>query len=78
MYPSIGRIVIFQQSELEAPVNGSREHPAIITRVWSDQMVNLTVLFDSSGAAPRGSIYLESSDSRPAQGPSWHWPPRVE
>jgi hypothetical protein len=41
--PSLGRIVLFRSE----PANGVNEHPAIITRVWSDTCVNLTVFLDA-------------------------------
>lgn len=47
---SIGNTVIYRQPRHEAPANGVAEHPAIVTRVWHEHCVNLTVFFD--GAAP--------------------------
>jgi hypothetical protein len=63
-----------------AGVNGSRYHPAIITQVWGDDCVNLTVFFGD------GTISARSSSSRLpdeafAEGlhcvnSGWRWPQR--
>lgn len=78
MKPSIGRIVIFHQGANEAPVNGTRSHPAIITRVWNDRMVNLHVFYDCMASAPQGSVHLLGSENSPDTGRSWSWPLRDE
>lgn len=67
MTPTIGRVVIFS-GEMS---NGALEHPAIITRVWGPECVNLTVFLDN--AAPRSwtSVMLGTS------GIHWRWPERV-
>lgn len=70
--PSIGRIVLFRGEKS----NGVNEHPAIITRVWSDTCVNLTVFLDNGAPIVPTSVNheenLESSTN-----PAWRWPPRV-
>lgn len=60
MLPTIGRIVIFRQGTADAPRNGTREHPAIVTRAWTDTNVNLQVLFDSGPVATMTSVQHES------------------
>jgi hypothetical protein len=67
--PSIGRIVIYKLPDAEPERNGTREHPAIITRVWTDDCVNLTVFFDATHSEPRTS--QQRSAGR------WDWPVRV-
>lgn len=52
--PSLGRIVLF--GALDS--NGQKEHPAIITRVWSDECVNLTVLPDYGAPVCKSSVPL--------------------
>src|ERR1700691_2272123 len=60
---SIGRIVHYYQGDYEAPVgysddqkagwrgtNSTRNHPAIITCVHTDDCVNLIVFFDGTGS----------------------------
>ena len=62
--------------------NGHREHPAIITAVWSDTCVNLTVFFDCKSAERRSSAsYLPDevfADGLHCVNSGWRWPPRVE
>jgi hypothetical protein len=59
----------------EAPVNGSREHPAIITAVHSDQCVNLTVFFDAQQPEPRTSVL--HADTAVPGAMCWYSPPAV-
>lgn len=46
MKPSIGRIVIYRLPEDKPDINGAREFPAVIVRVWSESCVNLRVFTD--------------------------------
>lgn len=71
--PSIGRIVLFRS---EAS-NGSTEHPAIITPVWSDTCVNLTVFPDYGAPILKTSVNQNESLDGPNQALAWRWPPRV-
>lgn len=71
MKPSPGRIVLFHG----VVSNGAREHPAIVTRVWSDTCVNLTVFPDYMGPQLYTSVNQDESNS---QDIGWRWPPRVE
>lgn len=58
--PSVGRIVHY----------GPGRYAAIITAVWSDTSVNVTV-FDPSGTVyPKSSLLLGAEDG-------WSWPERV-
>lgn len=72
--PSLGRIVLFRSHES----NGATEHPAIITRVWSDTCVNLTVFPDYS-ASPvlKSSVGFNDDMEDKTVGNAWRWPPRV-
>ena len=70
--PSLGRIVLFRGQFS----NSANEHPAIITRVWSDTTVNLTVFLDASTAVVKTSVVLDEDMNSGAQY-SWRWPPRV-
>ncbi len=79
MKPSKGRIVIFRQSASEAPCNGSREHPAIVNRVWGDgetPCINLTVFPDCE--APHCRTSVQHASVADADAPAWDWPQRVE
>ena len=74
MKPSIGRIVLFRSRDS----NGSREHPAIVTRVWSDICVNLTVFLDYGQLLVQSSVIQNESLDGPNQDYAWRWPPRVD
>ena len=72
--PSLGRIVLFRSHVS----NGNSEHPALITRVWSDTCVNLTVFPDNSEPKLFTSVVLnEDTDAAHAGQQAWRWPPRV-
>ncbi len=65
MKPTIGRIIITKGVES----NGSRVHPAIINRVWSDAepsdacvLVNCTVFPDCAAPVSQGSIRMFESE----------------
>ena len=76
--PAVGRVVHVKVNPAEN--NGQDYAPGIITRVWSDEMVNVSVLLDSpSGPIQKTSVKL--TEARPAEGEDAHnaawWPPRV-
>jgi hypothetical protein len=56
----LGQIVIVKNV---APSNGSTTQPAIVTRAWSNDMVNVTVMPDC------GAPYFESSLQREGVAP---------
>lgn len=62
--PQVGDIVIFYMDANEAPSNGTREHPAVISRVWSEQMVNLTVFPDLGAPYTCGSVLSIDAEAR--------------
>lgn len=74
MKPTIGRIVIYHFSESEAGAfnNTADNAPAIITRVWSDLIVNLTIFSDGAG-----SIMRRTSVKQGIGGGQWSWPEKV-
>lgn len=75
--PKIGTFVTYRESDYEVSAagggtnpegtNGTREHPALVTRVWSPECLNLQVFFDANHVMPRTSIMKEgkSSDEAP-------------
>lgn len=74
--PSIGRIVIVNVVPNFSTNNGSNEAPAIITRVWNDELVNVKVLNDGPENEWKTSVTLH--DERPENpGHGAWWPPRV-
>ena len=68
MKPSIGRAVHW--------VHPNTQHfPAIITRIWSEDCVNLVVFGDFDGLPPiqhKTSVLRDGTDSPSAE--TWHWP----
>lgn len=74
MKPSVGRIVHFvPQPGSPAAHNGASVVPAIIVRVWSDDMVNLKVFADGPEDVWAGSVTYNEENKEY----SWHWPERV-
>ena len=74
--PTIGRVVLVPMDP--ATNNGADVAPAIITRVWTETMVNVRVLGDRNDVEWRTSLRLH--DERPADVEGTHhawWPPRV-
>lgn len=77
--PSLGQVVLVAVDP--ATNNGAGIAPAIVTRVWSDTVVNVRVLLDSDGlqwrtSLTRSDLPLEDLDTdvRLAR---WVWPPRI-
>lgn len=73
--PSLGRTVIHRSQSLAMKFNGSADHPAIITRVWTGEYVNLKVLPDCGQPYDATSQCRIDPANESAQG--WFWPPRV-
>lgn len=73
--PSVGRIVHYHREKTDS-VDHPLEEPvaAIITRVWSDTCVNLTLFADGRGEFKMTSVCLR--DEQNTEG-VWSWPPRV-
>jgi hypothetical protein len=75
--PSLGRIVHVLVDP--ADNNGADVAPAVVTRVWSDSMVNVKAFLDSDGA-DLCQTSVDLYDERPAKNvtrAAW-WPPRQE
>lgn len=71
MKPSLGRIVLVHGTDLPGP--DREEHPAIITKVWSDICVNVTVFQDYDIVKVKSSVMWDG-DLKEVNG--WRWPPR--
>lgn len=68
--PTIGRIVLYRDKDLY-----DKEQPAIITRVWDVNVVNLTVFADGLSPKPESSVtYNEVVAVEDRH--NWRWPPR--
>lgn len=62
--PSVGRVVLYVQTD-------SHVTSALITRVHSEDCINLMAMIDGDGAFPRTSVQYDEGKS---QG-TWHWMP---
>lgn len=67
MEPSIGNIVLFTQG-------WHIWHPAIVTKVWEDHIVNLHVFYDEHPSDIKTWVYTESTTHNNM---SWKWPDKV-
>lgn len=72
--PSLGRIVIVPADPQTN--NGADEAPAIVTRVWSPELINVRVLLDAPDVEWRTSVTLHDSKPGTPGHDAW-WPPRV-
>jgi hypothetical protein len=71
--PTLGRTVLFRLADADAP-GAPRMHPAVVTRVWSDTCVNLTVFRDGGAIVPAVSVDHAPVDGRPTLTGTWSWP----
>lgn len=71
MKPSLGRIVLVRN--FAKPGN---ESPAMITRVWNDSCINVTVFPDCQLPFVLTSVVRDDNMDTPNM--AWRWPPRVE
>lgn len=88
MQPTVGRIVHFYTRAPQAQSNGAGigPYPAIVTRVWGNEYINLTVFPDFGAPRFEGSVeepkpdvvYKDPStgvETVQQQGRWWVWPP---
>jgi hypothetical protein len=71
--PTIGRIVLFRDKSY-TDIYGLPEYPAIVTRVWDTNVINLTIFID--GLSPKfesSVVYNEQVSDSDAH--CWRWPP---
>jgi hypothetical protein len=75
--PSVGCIVLVPMHPTRN--NGATVAPAIVTRVWSDECINVRVLADGDETEWRKSaLRRETLDDLPNdQTNHWMWPPRT-
>lgn len=78
MTPTIGRIVHFRPADGDTAARNNYSDsaaevilPAIITRVWSDTCVNLTIFPDNAAPFTRTSVTFGEAKF------GWEWPPRA-
>jgi hypothetical protein len=70
---AIGRIVHYRWANPETGSQQSECQPALITLVFANGAVNLSV-FDSTGHGVHGATAMRDPKSDPKNGSSWHWP----
>lgn len=76
MNPSVGRIVHFQRRNLGLDVGDEGQIEsvaAIITKVHTKTLVNLTLFPPAGGTESVTSVY----EGDPGDANTWIWPPRV-
>jgi hypothetical protein len=76
--PTAGRIVFFTPSTLEGEAVQAYGHPcaAIVTHVWSDRMVNLTVFSaDGKSYAKTSVALIQDDDTKSDHGFYCEWMP---
>lgn len=80
MKPTPGRIVFYV---LDQGRNIGEVRPAIIVKVWSDDLVQLQVFTDNTNdglpdGLAQGTVWRTSVRySETAEPSTWHWPPRA-
>ena len=67
--PFVGDIVLYHQGDVETygkpeGTNGTRVHPAMVTRAWPNGAVNLCVFFDGHGPSPVRHVEPEGKQRR--------------
>jgi hypothetical protein len=74
MKPTIGRIVIFHVpvAEITSKINFAKDLPAIIVRVWADDLVNLKVITDGTEDVWKTSVKIGDGPDQ------WSWPVKEE
>ena len=65
----VGSVVLFRVPK-DKMTNGAEIAPAIVTRAWTEKMVNLTVFPDYGEPYVQGSVSESETEPR-----SWFWPP---
>lgn len=77
MKPSIGRTVHFV---LDSGPNKGEDRPAVIVRVWTDELVNLQVITDGPNDGLDAIVWKTSIQfsEDTSKTPTWHWPERED
>lgn len=72
--PTVGRIVLFRSQRHLDMGNGALEVPAIVTRVWGPNCVNLQVFRDAEPPAPVTSVMYDDGEQLSVHA-GWRWMP---
>ena len=70
--PTIGRVVHYRPGPNDLLEADGDVCAAIITRVWSERCVNLTIFYATAALDVRTSVEIEDE---PGQEYRWSWPP---
>lgn len=76
--PTVGRVVWFRPHNSEASLmalNGEEPLAAIIAKVWSDTLVNLSVIDANGHHHPRTSVQLRQEGAGWTEGSYCEWMP---
>lgn len=78
MAPTRGRIVLVKLREMGTPklYNGGDEHPAVVTAVHGNNMVNVRVFVDGADNPLWVTSVPHEDDAAGFGGATWRWPPR--
>lgn len=68
--PTLGRIVLVS---LPASIDGQREFPAIVTRIWEEGGISTTVFAADGAPMATGRIFEDGHEK--AGETRWRWPP---
>lgn len=75
--PTPGRIVLFKsKDQTQIGIHSTADEvPAIVTRVWSDTTVNLTVFRDADSPVTVSSVSMADDFETSGQHCAWRWMP---
>lgn len=73
MKPTIGRIVHVHLPDDVYSSGSLTPHAAVITKVWNDSCLNVTVFKPDGSTEPRTSVTYSDSPMEM----NWSWPPKV-
>lgn len=73
--PSQGRVVLVTTPG--RTINGQDRHAALITQVWPNDMINVTIFPGSGPPESIGSIHYAAQPDPLGSQTTWMWPPRV-
>lgn len=73
-HPSVCRVVLFDSPDKDQRGHTNDPVPAMITQVWDNDVVDLTVFRNMMDPLPIANVQFSED---PTAGMRWFWPPRV-